>query len=51
MLRRSYLARVVFPHIDNILYGRQWKPRGTLDWMDYPKGAGSKGVPVLEADA
>jgi len=51
MLRRSYLARVVFPHIDNILYGRRWKPRGTLDWMDYPKGAGSKGVPEFEADA
>ena len=51
MLRNSHLARVVFPHIDNILYGRRWKPRSALEWMDYPKGASSEGVPVFEADA
>ena len=51
MLRNNALARVVFPYIDNILYGRQWKPRKALDWMDYPKGASSKGVPIFEADA
>jgi len=42
---------VVFPYIDNILYGRRWKPRKALDWMDYPKGASSKEVPIFEADA
>jgi hypothetical protein len=51
MLRNSPLARVVFPYIDNILYGRRWKPRKALDWMDYPKGASSKEVPFFEADA
>jgi len=51
MLRRSALARVVFPYIDNILYGRRWKPRKALDWMDYPRGASSKEVPIFEADA
>jgi reductive dehalogenase len=51
MLRKSPLARVVFPYIDNILYGRRWKPRKALDWMDYPKGASSKEVPIFEADA
>jgi hypothetical protein len=51
MLRNSHLARVVFPYIDNILYGRKWKPRSALDWMDYPKGASSEGVPVFDADA
>jgi hypothetical protein len=51
MLRISPLARVVFPYIDKILDGRRWKPRKALDWMDYPKGAGSKEVPVFEADA
>ena len=50
MLRNSYLARVVFPHIDNVLYGRRWKPRGALDWMDYPKGGDSKEVPVFESN-
>jgi reductive dehalogenase len=42
MLRNNALARVVFPYIDNILYGRQWKPRKSLDWLDYPKGDSSK---------
>jgi ferredoxin len=51
MLRTSALARVIFPYIDNILYGRRWRPRKALDWMDYPKGASSKEVPIFEADA
>ncbi len=51
MLRRSYLARVIFPYVDNILYGRRWKPRKALDWMDYPKGPTSEDVPVFTADA
>lgn len=52
MLQHSYLARVIFPHIDNILYGRLWKPRKALDWLDYPKGPSSKGVSntALEQD-
>ncbi|MBW1773679.1 MAG: hypothetical protein JRJ82_12410, partial [Deltaproteobacteria bacterium] len=50
-LRRSYLARVIFPYVDNILYGRRWKPRKALDWMDYPKGPASEDVPVFKADA
>jgi reductive dehalogenase len=51
MLRHSYLARVIFPTIDNILYGRRWKPRKALDWMDYPKGASSKDFPHFEVEA
>ncbi len=51
MLRRSHLARVVFPRIDNILYGRRWKTRKALDWMDYPKRRTSEEVPVFKADA
>ena len=51
ILQRSHLARIVFPYIDNILYGRRWKPRRALDWLDYPKGPTSKEVPVFQADA
>jgi reductive dehalogenase len=51
MLRRSSLARKVFPHIDNVLYGRRWKPRDAPDWMAYPRDTDSKGVPVFEEDA
>jgi reductive dehalogenase len=36
ILCRSLLARIVFPYIDNIIYGRRWKPRKPLDWMEYP---------------
>jgi len=44
ILRHSELARNLFPHIDNILYGRKWKPRKAFDWMQYPKGANSEEV-------
>ncbi len=44
VLKRSQLARVLFPHIDNVLYGRLWKSRKAPDWIAYPKGARSKGI-------
>jgi len=50
ILRRSELARVVFPYVDNLLYGKRWKPRKALDWIDYPRGTRSKGVPAFEGD-
>lgn len=34
-LKRSPLARKVFPYIDNLLYGRRWKPRPAAHWIDY----------------
>lgn len=37
LLRRSALARILFPHVDNFIYGRKWKPRKPLEWMAYPK--------------
>lgn len=37
LLRRSALARVLFPHVDNLIYGRKWKPHKPSDWMAYPK--------------
>jgi len=36
-IRRSPLARRVFPHLDNLIYGRKWRPREVPDWVDYPK--------------
>ena len=42
ILRHSHLARRVFPHIDNILYGRRWKPRKALDWIDYSESLNLK---------
>jgi reductive dehalogenase len=48
VLRRSELARMAFPYVDNILYGKRWKPRKALDWMDYPKNVRSRDVPAFE---
>ncbi len=34
-IRRSHLARSVFPGIDNFLYGKRWKPRPAAEWIDF----------------
>ena len=36
LLRRSALARILFPHVDNLIYGRKWKPRKPQEWMACP---------------
>lgn len=46
VLKRSRAARVLFPYIDNFIYGRRWKPRKAPGWMAYPKRAGSKPEPA-----
>jgi reductive dehalogenase len=51
ILRRSELARCLFPYVDNLIYGKRWKPRKALTWMDFPKGSGSKGAPTFHSDA
>lgn len=43
VLRHSHLARILFPHMDNVLYGRRWKPRPASEWIAYPKGNGASG--------
>ena len=41
-LKRSPLARRVFPLVDNILYGKRWKPRPVPGWIDYKdRGSGA----------
>lgn len=37
-LKRSPLARRVFPHIDNIIYGTKWHSKKTSGWLSYPAG-------------
>lgn len=36
VLARSRPAQIIFPAIDNLLYGKTWKPRSVSDWLDYP---------------
>ncbi len=33
----SYLAQIVFPHVDNFLYGKRWRPKKVLGWLNYRK--------------
>ncbi len=35
VLRRSALARILFPHVDNFIYGRKWRARKPKAWMAY----------------
>jgi reductive dehalogenase len=43
-LKRSPLARKVFPHIDNVLYGRKWRPRTVPEWIDHRRRPGGSAV-------
>ncbi len=42
-LRRSNLARSVFPHVDNFMYGKKWRPRVAPEWIRYPSAANKEG--------
>jgi len=33
----SLVAKVLFPHFDNFIYGKKWKTRKVPDWLRYPK--------------
>lgn len=35
MVARSPFARVLFPYVDNLVYGRKWRPRGVPSWIKY----------------
>lgn len=37
IIARSDGARHVLPYIDNFVYGRRWKPRKPMGWIDYSK--------------
>ncbi|MBW1803834.1 MAG: reductive dehalogenase [Deltaproteobacteria bacterium] len=42
LLKRSPLARKVFPHVDNIVYGTKWHPRPPPSWVRPPGGRWEK---------
>lgn len=33
----SPVAKALFPHIDNFIYGKTWKSRSVADWLAFPK--------------
>ncbi len=42
----SPLAKALFPHIDNVIYGKRWKARKVPDWLSYPKRSESEDYPT-----
>lgn len=34
---RSKVAQILFPHVDNFLYGKRWRPRKVAGWLSYRK--------------
>lgn len=32
---RSRIAQLVFPHVDNFLYGKRWRPKKVTGWLNY----------------
>lgn len=35
LLKYSWVARRILPHLDNIIYGKQWKVRRSPEWVSY----------------
>jgi hypothetical protein len=42
LLKRSPLAKKIFPHVDNIVYGTKWHPRTPPSWVRPPGGRWEK---------
>lgn len=38
----TWAGKKMFPHIDNWLYGKKWRPKKAPDWVDYPKSPDSQ---------
>jgi hypothetical protein len=34
MVGRSSLAQHLFPYIDNLIYGKKWRPKKLVSWLD-----------------
>ncbi|MCK5098951.1 MAG: 4Fe-4S dicluster domain-containing protein, partial [Desulfobacteraceae bacterium] len=32
---KSKIAQILFPYIDNFLYGKRWRPKTVVPWLDY----------------
>ncbi|MCD4740921.1 MAG: reductive dehalogenase [Desulfobacteraceae bacterium] len=34
---KSKIAQILFPHIDNFLYGKKWRPKTVVPWLNYQR--------------
>lgn len=39
---RSRVAQTLFPHMDKLIYGKEWRPKAVSAWLDYRKGTDAK---------
>lgn len=37
LVAKSKTAQVLFPHFDNLLYGKKWRPKPVAPWLNYRK--------------
>ncbi|MBN2125732.1 MAG: reductive dehalogenase [Deltaproteobacteria bacterium] len=40
MVAHSALAQGLLPFVDNVLYGKRWRPKTPPEWLDFSKGEG-----------
>lgn len=50
LVAHAPLAKLLFPHIDNFIYGKKWKARKVPDWLSYPKRSESEDYPTTLND-
>jgi len=41
LMAHALVPRIVFPVLDNFIYGKKWKPRKVSPWLSWPKAGGS----------
>ena len=46
----SPVAKALFPHIDNFIYGKTWKSRKVADWLEFPKRSEVEDYPEYTRD-
>jgi hypothetical protein len=44
MVAKSPIARALFPYVDNIVYGREWRSGPVPSWIDYSEGKEAQGI-------
>ena len=44
------IAKAIFPHLDNLIYGKKWRTRSVPDWISYPKRSEVEEYPGISAD-
>lgn len=46
LVAHAPLAKLIFPTIDNFIYGKKWKAKKVPDWLSYPKRSEAEDFPT-----